>query len=129
MTIGERVKIWRKEHGLAQSDLEKLANLSNGYVSLLERSERKPKKETIEKLATAMNISVMELNDSDDSPGPPPYPYQLPEALEFFRVIELFPAKDWPELFSWARYLALGKLQESKPARELGNTRKVREAK
>lgn len=47
--------------GITQAELERLAGLSHNTASRIERGEVSPRLETVEKIATAMELSVEEL--------------------------------------------------------------------
>ena len=64
MTIGERIRSIRKEKGLTQKELgEALGKRSQQQIGQWETGKANPKLETIEKIATALNVSVYELLD------------------------------------------------------------------
>lgn len=58
---GEQVRLWRRDKGMRQGDLETKASLSHNTVSRIETGAVQPRLETLEKLAGAMGISVEEL--------------------------------------------------------------------
>ena len=70
MDIGEKIKDYRKESGLSQKDLGQKLNVSQQHIAQYESGKRIPKLDTIQKIATALNISVNDLLESplDDSP-------------------------------------------------------------
>lgn len=47
---------------------------------------------------------------------PQPYPYQSPQAQEFYMILERVPVKQWDEVFKSAYYYALGYLQAERTA-------------
>ena len=75
MTIGEVIVAYRKEHGLSQREFAKQANVSNGYISMLENNENpktgqpiQPTLPIMKSLASAMGISLHSLmKQADDT--------------------------------------------------------------
>lgn len=61
MTIGERIFAARKNAGLTQLELGKKLGVSQQMIAQFEKSRRNPKLETIEKIAFALNVPVIEL--------------------------------------------------------------------
>ena len=60
--LGRQVLVRRKEKGLSQEELGKLANISRNYVSLIERGEANSiSMKVINKLAVALGTSPAEL--------------------------------------------------------------------
>lgn len=59
--IGERIRNIRKERGLTQEELAFRASLHTTYIGQLERGEKNATLESIEKVATALNITLEEL--------------------------------------------------------------------
>ena len=77
MTIGEIIRVYRKEHGLSQRQFAALCgDVSNGYISMIERGKNpvngKPIILSIEKVAMfarAMGMSMNQLVEmADDMP-------------------------------------------------------------
>lgn len=76
MKIGELIAQYRAEHELSQRQFALRCDLSNGYISMLERgmnpATKKPVTPTIpqlKKIATGMGMTIMELLDQvDDMP-------------------------------------------------------------
>ena len=56
MTLGERIKETRKKYGLSQKELGKLIGVSGSMIGQYETEQRKPKIETIMRIATALDI-------------------------------------------------------------------------
>jgi len=61
MEIGEYIKKKREELGLSRVKLAKRCGLSQGYLRYLEQGERKPKIQTLEKLAKGLGVSFEEI--------------------------------------------------------------------
>ena len=77
MTIGEIIRVYRKEHGLSQRQFANLCgDVSNGYISMIERGKNpvngKPIILSVEKVALfarAMGMSINQLVEmADDMP-------------------------------------------------------------
>ena len=76
MTLADFIVAYRHKEKLSQREFAKKCNLSNGYISMLERGFNpktkepiKPSLTQIKKLADGMGISIMELFDAvDDMP-------------------------------------------------------------
>ena len=60
MTLGELIKHHRKEKGLTQKELGELLGVSPQMVAQYERNVRNPKKETLQRIAKALNVSPAE---------------------------------------------------------------------
>ena len=58
MSIGAVIKSYRKKANLTQEQLAFNAGLNRGYISLLEKGQRNPKLETLQKLATALSTPL-----------------------------------------------------------------------
>ena len=65
MTIGESLKAARKNAGLTQKELGERVGLSYQSIAQWENDLRKPKPETLQKLAKALNVSIWSLAASD----------------------------------------------------------------
>jgi transcriptional regulator with XRE-family HTH domain len=60
-SVGERIRVWRNHFGLTQIQLEERAGLAHNAVSRIEKQEVSPRLETVESLASAMGLSVEQL--------------------------------------------------------------------
>jgi transcriptional regulator with XRE-family HTH domain len=58
MDLGKAIRTCRSQKGLKLADLSKRANLSESYISLLERGERDPSLSSIEAIARALEVPV-----------------------------------------------------------------------
>lgn len=65
MTVGEKIRHYRKEKNLTQKQLAALCGLSENVVRHYENGYRNPKIETIQKIAAALDVPVTELLDKD----------------------------------------------------------------
>ncbi|MBQ1678647.1 MAG: helix-turn-helix transcriptional regulator [Oscillospiraceae bacterium] len=61
MTIGERIKTFRKAKGLSQIDLAQQAEIAVNSIRLYEAGKREPKLEAIEKLSVALGVTKGQL--------------------------------------------------------------------
>lgn len=59
--FGERVRDLRKEKDLSQEQLAFKANLHRTYIGMIERAEKNITLLNIEKIATALNISLSDI--------------------------------------------------------------------
>ena len=59
--FGKRLREIRKNKGISQEKLSKRAGFDRTYVGKIERGERSPSLETIEKLADALEVEILEL--------------------------------------------------------------------
>ena len=60
-TIAKNIARIRKEKGITQEALAYQAGLNRAYIGYIERGERKPTIETIEKIAHALHVPVSSL--------------------------------------------------------------------
>ena len=58
MTIGERIKKARKNKGWSQSELGQVLGVSQQMIAQFENSKRRPKLETLDKIAAAKEADV-----------------------------------------------------------------------
>lgn len=70
MTTGERIKKIRQEKGLSQKELGKILHVSQQMIGQYESSDNTLKPTTLQKIASALQISINDLleNDLEDSP-------------------------------------------------------------
>ena len=61
--IGQRIRNYRTQKGLSQEKLAELAGCHPSYIGQLERGEKNATLESVEKIASAMDISLSELFD------------------------------------------------------------------
>jgi transcriptional regulator with XRE-family HTH domain len=61
--IAKNIARIRKAKGITQEDLAYQAGLNRAYIGYIERGERKPTIETIEKIALALKVRVKEIID------------------------------------------------------------------
>ena len=61
--IGQRIRNYRTQKGLSQEKLAELAGCHPTYIGQLERGEKNATLESVEKIASAIDISLSELFD------------------------------------------------------------------
>lgn len=61
--IGQRIRNYRTQKGLSQEKLAELAGCHPTYIGQLERGEKNATLESVETIASAMDISLSELFD------------------------------------------------------------------
>lgn len=67
MTTGERIKAARKKKGLSQVQLGEMLGIPFQSISQWERDARNPKKETLRKIAQALDVSVADLDGEEEA--------------------------------------------------------------
>lgn len=65
MKIGIRIKELRNEKGLSQEKLSYVCELDRTYIASIEQGKRNVSIANIEKIATALNISICDFFKSD----------------------------------------------------------------
>ena len=66
--LGKRLKEIRKKMGISQEDVAFRCDTHPSHIGQMERGERNPTLETLEKIALGLDISVSELLDFDVEP-------------------------------------------------------------
>ena len=74
MEIGLRIKKLRTSKGLSQGDIEARTKLFKCYVSRVENGYTVPSVQTLEKLASALEVPLYKLFTDSDSAKPPSFP-------------------------------------------------------
>ena len=64
MTVGERIKTIRKQKGIKQKDLAKTIGLTTSGLQKIEYGEVIPKAQTVHRIAKALDVSDIDLDDS-----------------------------------------------------------------
>lgn len=80
MTLGENIRMHRKNAKLTQMELAQKANISRSYLADVERDRYNPSIDTIKALAAALNVPVTSLINEDDETLS--QDQQLPELTE-----------------------------------------------
>ena len=70
MTIGKRIKRLRLEHDLSQSDIGKIAGVTDKAVSTWEKDEKAPRMGAIEKIAAYFDVTKSYIIDGSKEPLP-----------------------------------------------------------
>lgn len=65
-TIGQRIRNYRTQKGLSQDKLAELAGVHPTYIGQLERGEKNATLESIERITTALQISLSALFEKID---------------------------------------------------------------
>lgn len=60
ITLGQRIKYFRKRAGMSQLELETLIGTSSGSLSRIENGEVNPTKETLEKIKKVLSLNSLE---------------------------------------------------------------------
>lgn len=58
MSIGENIRLHRKEKGLTQEELGELVGISGVAVMRYEKGQREPKQETLLKISKALGVHL-----------------------------------------------------------------------
>lgn len=61
MTFGENLKAYLKNHGIRQTDLAVKAGIGQATVSLIIRSTRSPRIDTVLKILSALDLRLEDL--------------------------------------------------------------------
>ncbi len=69
MTVGERIKEARKKANMTQNELAQKMGIPFQSISQWERDLRKPKYETLARIASALGCNVSELTDASFTEG------------------------------------------------------------
>ena len=81
ITVGERLRAYRKAKGLSQETLAEYAGLHTTYIGQLERGEKNATIDSISKVANALGVSLSKLFENialnDEGPDFPARCYSL----------------------------------------------------
>ncbi|MCD1259744.1 helix-turn-helix transcriptional regulator [Paenibacillus athensensis] len=61
MVVGENIRVLRQNRGLSQEKLALRASINTSYIGQVERGEKSPTIDTLEKIATALEVTVQDL--------------------------------------------------------------------
>jgi transcriptional regulator with XRE-family HTH domain len=64
--IGNNIRIFRQKSGLSQEQLALQSGMNTSYIGQIERGEKNPTIRTLEKIATTLGISFIDLISSTD---------------------------------------------------------------
>ena len=66
MSLGERIKYYRKKLGLSQDVLSVKSGISSPSISDYENNKAIPRRQTLEKLAQALNVDIEEFSEEKE---------------------------------------------------------------
>lgn len=66
-TVGERIRQIRKSKGLSQEKVALKAGITTSYMGQVERGEKSPTVDSLEKISYALNVPISELFDFDST--------------------------------------------------------------
>ena len=66
INIGEQIKIIRNKKGITVRQLEVLSGVSNATISRIENDNQSPSIETLERICTALEISLKDFLEYND---------------------------------------------------------------
>lgn len=74
--VGNRIRSYRTQLGYSQEKLAEISGCHPTYIGQVERGEKNPTLESVEKIATALNLSLSKLfenlgNDNNDEKNIP----------------------------------------------------------
>jgi transcriptional regulator with XRE-family HTH domain len=61
ISFGDKVRAFRKEKGISQEELAFRSDLHRTYIGMIERAEKNITLKNIEKIANALEISILDL--------------------------------------------------------------------
>lgn len=64
MNIGESIKYWRKQKNMTQKQLAELADISEISIRKYETNERKPKIDTLSRIADSLGVVIGDLDEN-----------------------------------------------------------------
>lgn len=64
--FGKRIELLRKKQNLSQEELAFRCELHRTYIGAIERGEKSPTLNTIEKIANGLNVEIIELFKKDE---------------------------------------------------------------
>lgn len=64
--FGKRIELLRKKQNLSQEELAFRCELHRTYIGAIERGEKSPTLNTIEKIANGLNLEIIELFKKDE---------------------------------------------------------------
>lgn len=100
MSIGENIKLYRTKLGLTQKQLAENCSLSESAIKYYESNRRKPKIETLGKIADALDIDLWDIIGEDsnleiDLPKKEIDPYKDKMDKVFFKMEKEKAIKEW----------------------------------
>lgn len=80
MNIGESIKYWRKQKNMTQKQLAELADISEISIRKYETNERKPKIDTLSRIADSLGVVIGDLDEN--------YSYMIQDKREAQYVLQ-----------------------------------------
>ena len=107
-SLGQRIRALRQKQKLSLSELARLADVSKGYLSQVERSKAtRPSAITIFAIADALDVSVTELFEGEETESrPSSVEVELPDSLRAFALEAELPPVD-VDMLAAIRYRGL----------------------
>jgi len=75
MNLGESIRVIRQSKGLSQGEMQKRTGILRSYLSRVENGHTVPSFATLQRLATAMGLTLADFFSHDEGtalPAPPP---------------------------------------------------------
>ena len=110
-TIGNKIRLTRKKLGLTQEELAERTDLHYSYIGQVERGDKNPSLNSLQKMAAALNVGIEFLLEENSD-------YEIDEAellqKELWKLLRNRPKEDLQLLVSIARVIfgRLDKLQD-----------------
>ncbi len=67
MTLGAKIKLFRKEKNITIKELSELTNLSSGFISNIENNLNSPSISNLQQICKALDMNIVELIESDNT--------------------------------------------------------------
>lgn len=129
MNIGDNMRNIRKQKNMTLQQLADILRCSQQNISQYESGKRTPKLETVQKIATALNVNVNDLLGSplDDSPlyktfknaNPSDYPIsrdfinaQLTKQVDNWQQLDIELVKTFKKLNETGKAIAINRIEE-----------------
>ncbi len=93
MTLGEKIKEFRKKKSLSQTELGNLIGVHYSHVGKYEGNQQVPSTETLKKLASVFEVSIDYLLN-DDADNAVKVSFSDEELLRDFKAVENLPEND-----------------------------------
>ncbi|MCL6447867.1 MAG: helix-turn-helix domain-containing protein [Armatimonadetes bacterium] len=120
MSLGQKIRDFRKERGVTLSKLAEQLNISPSYLSAVERGIRKPSIPMLRKISEALNVSIAYLVGSADDEA-------TAEKLRFLRESRGLSIEDLAEI-SELPVSSLEKFERGQATPDLEDLKKLSEA-
>ena len=87
MTVGQKIRAFRKQRGLTQERLGALCGVSSGAISSYENGVTLPKRRAVEKIPRALDVPPEKLLEEAPAPVPPASREQASDTLLYDGVL------------------------------------------